>query len=307
MKHYVIGIDHGYGYVKTASSIMQSGVSRQVAKPYFQDDVLEYDGGIYIVGQDRAEHQTVKTSTNEYYLLTLAAMAKELALKSGGTEGIKASVTLGAGLPYAFMESQGKGFRDYLVKNQHVVYWFEGRKFDITIENVYLFPQGFAVIYNRIKADTSICAIDIGSRTVDLISFYRGRAKHETCATLDKLGTLDCIKNMRRALTEGCQITPPEELLQDFMQGDISPRLTKDQRTMLTGIIEQYIEDIFLQIETYGIDLQYDQCVICGGGALAAKNFGRRKNINVEYILDIHANAKGFEHLASTMENSAKR
>lgn len=52
MKHYVIGINHGYGYVKTVSSIMRSDVSRQIVKSYFQDDVLEYDGNIYIVGQD---------------------------------------------------------------------------------------------------------------------------------------------------------------------------------------------------------------------------------------------------------------
>lgn len=306
MKHYVIGIDHGYGFTKTAGSMMQSGVRKQAARPFFKDDILEFDNDIYVVGQNRTEHGTLKTDTKEYYLLTLAAIAMELK-KRVGEENVKASITIGAGLPYAFMENQGEDFKKYLTRNQRVVYWFEGRKYELVFENVYLFPQGFAVIYPMVQQNTNIHALDIGSRTVDLISFMKGKARHDQCATIDKMGTLDCIRNMKKALTDQCQDTVPEELLQDFMQGIVSPRLTRDQKALLSGIVEQYVEEILKQAESYGIDLKYEQCVICGGGAIAVKTYTKRKNLNVSYIEDICANAKGFQKLAASMEKGAEK
>ena len=47
-------------------------------EPYTQKDVLEYNGRYYVVGSGRQPLQRDKTQTEDYYLLTLAAIAKEL-------------------------------------------------------------------------------------------------------------------------------------------------------------------------------------------------------------------------------------
>ncbi len=49
-------------------------------EPYTLNNVLEYDGKYYVVGSGRQPLQKDKTQTEDYYLLTLAAIAKELIL-----------------------------------------------------------------------------------------------------------------------------------------------------------------------------------------------------------------------------------
>ena len=44
-------------------------------------DVLEYGGKFYVVGSGRQALQKNKTQTEDYYLLTLAAIAKELSFR----------------------------------------------------------------------------------------------------------------------------------------------------------------------------------------------------------------------------------
>lgn len=41
---FIIGIDHGYGNLKTANTVTPSGVKIHESEPPFKKDVLEYDG-----------------------------------------------------------------------------------------------------------------------------------------------------------------------------------------------------------------------------------------------------------------------
>ena len=59
MKHYkdklIIGVDHGYGNIKTANTVMPSGVMEYDSKPDVGSDILFYDGKYYIVGEGHKE------------------------------------------------------------------------------------------------------------------------------------------------------------------------------------------------------------------------------------------------------------
>ena len=73
-----IGVDHGYAAMKTVHFSFSSGLVAYEHEPYTQKDVLEYEGRYYVVGSGRQPLQKDKTQTMDYYLLTLAAIAKEL-------------------------------------------------------------------------------------------------------------------------------------------------------------------------------------------------------------------------------------
>ena len=75
---YVIGVDHGYAAMKTVHGSFPSGLVAYEHEPYTQKNVLEYSGTYYVVGSGRQPLQKDKTRTEDYYLLTLAAIAKEL-------------------------------------------------------------------------------------------------------------------------------------------------------------------------------------------------------------------------------------
>ena len=54
----VIGIDHGYGNMKTATRCFPSGVARYDKEPIFQNNLLVYNGMYYQIGE---EHNDAKT------------------------------------------------------------------------------------------------------------------------------------------------------------------------------------------------------------------------------------------------------
>lgn len=92
----IVGVDHGYAAMKTAHFSFPSGLVAYEHEPYTLKDVLEYGGKFYVVGSGRQALQKNKTQTEDYYLLTLAAIAKELSFRHAepATE-----IHLAAGLP----------------------------------------------------------------------------------------------------------------------------------------------------------------------------------------------------------------
>ena len=76
-----IGVDHGYAAMKSAHFSFPTGLVEYDHEPYTQQNVLEYGGKFYVVGSGRQPLQKDKTLTEDYYILTLAAVAKELACR----------------------------------------------------------------------------------------------------------------------------------------------------------------------------------------------------------------------------------
>ena len=74
----VIGIDHGWSMMKTISQVFVTGVKEITTTPALFGDVLEYEGKFYKVGTVRQEVKDTKVEDDSFYLLTLAAVAKEL-------------------------------------------------------------------------------------------------------------------------------------------------------------------------------------------------------------------------------------
>lgn len=109
----MIGVDHGYAAMKTTHCAFPTGLVEYEHEPYTQKDVLEYGGRFYVVGSGRQPLQKDKTRTEDYYLLTLAAIARELDHRSVETT---ADIHLAAGLPLTSFGRDKKSFRDYLYR-----------------------------------------------------------------------------------------------------------------------------------------------------------------------------------------------
>ena len=109
----IIGVDHGYAAMKTAHFSFHTGLVAHEHEPYTLNNVLEYGGKYYVVGSGRQPLQKDKTQMEDYYLLTLAAVAKELAYRNAGTA---ADIHLAAGLPLTSFGRDKKAFRDYLCR-----------------------------------------------------------------------------------------------------------------------------------------------------------------------------------------------
>ena len=108
----IIAVDHGYGNIKTANRIFQSGVVKLKEGQDFAQMPLIYKNERYLVGQGHKAFVADKFVDEDYYILTLAAIAEELSFQGITT----ADIHIAAGLPLTWLGSQAKHFKEYLSK-----------------------------------------------------------------------------------------------------------------------------------------------------------------------------------------------
>ena len=134
----IIGIDHGYGNIKTANHCFPTGISAHNSEPLFTKDMLIYNGKYYLIGEGHKEFLPEKQNDEDYYILTLAAITTELS----DSNLTKADVIIAAGLPLTWTSGQKADFAAYLSKNKEVEFAFRNVDYHIRISDVKIYPQG---------------------------------------------------------------------------------------------------------------------------------------------------------------------
>lgn len=118
-----IALDHGWSSIKGEHTFMETSIVPVDYEPLTKNGLLEYKGKKYIVGQGRLGKQATKTENENYFLLTLAGIAKELQYQ-GKTAA--SHVELYAGVPLTLFGAERKEFRDYLWHKERISFTFEG-------------------------------------------------------------------------------------------------------------------------------------------------------------------------------------
>ena len=143
----VIGVDHGFGNIKTAHCCFRTGVTAYDKKPIFTNEMLVYDGKYYIIGEEHKEFVPDKMSDPDYYIQTLAAVARELFLQNRTT----AKVYLAVGLPLTWVSEQRDNFKAYLLQNEAVDFNYKGTDYHVEFAGASVYPQGFAAVAGIVK------------------------------------------------------------------------------------------------------------------------------------------------------------
>ena len=52
---HIIGVDHGYGNIKTANHCFKTGILGYDSEPLFTGDMLTYNGRYYLIGEGHKE------------------------------------------------------------------------------------------------------------------------------------------------------------------------------------------------------------------------------------------------------------
>lgn len=267
----VIGVDHGYAAMKTAHFSFPSGIVAYDHEPYTRKNVLQYDGKYYVVGSGRQPLQKDKTVSNDYYLLTLATIAKELAYRQADGHS---SVHLAAGLPLTSFGRDKKKFRNYLLRDgTTVVFRYEGCEYSVTITDVSLFPQGYAaaLLQSGLLDEPSIILADIGSWTVDLMRLDNRIPNAETCRSLE-LGMIRCLdeigEHVRRTL--GLSLTTAR--MESVLRGE-SSSIDDNAQVIVQEKAETYVRALLSAIMECGLDFRAMPIIFLGGGASLMKRY----------------------------------
>ena len=213
-KAIIIGVDHGFGNVKTARTCFKSGVTAHDKEPTFKSDLLIYENRYYTIGEEHKEFIPDKALDQDYYLLTLAAIARELRLRSMAT----ARVYLAAGLPLTWVSEQRDTFKTYLLQKPSVDFTFRGAAYHVDFAGAEIYPQGFAAIADRLsefRGVTMLC--DIGNGTMNVMYIRNGKPIPSQCYT-EKYGVQQCMIAVREKLMQKFGATVDDGVIEDVLR-----------------------------------------------------------------------------------------
>lgn len=215
-----IGIDHGYYAIKTRHCSFPAGLTTYGShEPYTRQGLLESGRCFFVCGTGRQPIQRDKTINDNYYLLTMAALAQEIRSRGAPTE---CTVRIAAGLPLTSYGRDKPKFRSYLLcPSQPVQFRYEGVEYSITIADVQLFPQGFAALMaepDLLTDEPSLLLMDIGGWTVDLMRIDNALPVAETAHCLE-LGMIRCIDEIRERVRQETGLSLTDAQIEQMLAG----------------------------------------------------------------------------------------
>jgi len=302
----IIGLDHGYGAIKSSSGfVMTTGITEYEKEPYTSKNVIKYDGKYYVCGSGRQTLVRDKTQDDSYYILTLAAIAKEL--KHRGT-GNKANIILAVGLPLTSYGRDKNKFIKYLKKNdlQPIEFEFEKETYKIYIDEVLVYPQGCLAVNksnSQLITEPSVLICDFGSWTVDTFRVDNEVPNADTCRSLEMgmIRMMDIILEEVRSVT-GLSLTTAQ--IERVMK-NLPCILDEKAKEIVEKQGKIYIDKLMRLLMESGFDVTAIPTIFAGGGAaLVEKNVNRELYAKMEFIKDITANAKAFESVAKRIKGS---
>ena len=290
---YVIGIDHGYGNMKTANCCFKTGLLAYDAEPLFTGDMLVYDGKYYLIGEGHKEFLPDKIRDEDYYILTLVAIAKELQRE----KLTEARVIIAAGLPLTWTSGQKKDFAAYLSKNKEVCFTYQKVDYHITVEGVRIYPQGYAAIADFATTMNGVNMVaDIGNGTMNVLYMINGRPQAGKMYT-EKFGTYQCTLAVREMFMQKTQREINDAIIEEVLITGAANIAPADQK-IIRAIATEYVKDIFRRLREHGYDEGTMMLYITGGGGCLVKNFYKFNADRVKFVDDISAAAKGYEYMA---------
>lgn len=298
---FIIGIDHGYGNIKTANHCFKTGIMACDSEPLFTKDMLVWNGKYYLIGEGHKEFLSDKIRDDDYYALTLVAIAKELS-----AENItEATVHIAAGLPLTWTAGQKESFKSYLTKYDEVAFTWQHTEYKIRISGASIYPQGYAAVaeFGSTMSGVNMVA-DIGNGTMNVLYMIDGRPQSGKMFT-GKFGTYQCTLAVRELFMQKTQREVSDYIIDEVLcEGTVN--IVQSDMKIIKSAVSDYVKDIFRRLREHGYDENTMTLYVTGGGGCLVKNFYKFDKERVKFVDDICAAAKGFEYMAELQMKSGR-
>ena len=293
----IIGIDSGYGNMKTANCCFPASVSAYDKEPVFKENLLVFERKFYLIGEGHKEFLADKTRDLDYYVLALAAIARELNIRKMTCGKIK----IAAGLPLTWVSGQRDEFRDYLMQNKAVDFSFRNVSYHVEIVGVDVFPQGFAAVADRLSDFRGVNMIcDIGNGTMNIM-FINDKKPVSGNMFTEKYGTHQCLLAVRENVMCAHHTTVDEAIINRVFRFGTAD-IKEDYLKTITDTATDYVEGIFQRLREHEYNPELMRLYVLGGGSCLIRNFGVYDASRVTINDDICATAKGYEYLDQWLE-----
>lgn len=291
-KKLIVGIDHGFAMMKYTHGEFSNGLTKIPNGAAIVQNTLIYEGQTYKIGEGRLPMKEDKVSDEDYFILTVAAVCKEM--KHFDTH--EASVTIAAGLPFSRYGVEKDAFQRYLKRSGEIKANLDNEDYVFTIEDVLIYPQCYAAVVKLLNSmEGEALAVDIGSKTIDIVHIVN-HVPSETKSTSvpgGMIAVMERIKNQvfrqtNRQVTETQILAVLQE--EDIIIPEECIRIIREEFTRFAEYMDAKIAEL-------GFDPKMIQIVYAGGGARIMRRFSRNSGKNVRILEDIRANAVGYEYL----------
>ncbi len=295
----LISIDHGNKQIKTNRRTFVAGLHESDTKPPFGQNVLYYNGKYYTLSDRRIPYMRDKTVDERYFILTLFAVAFELAGSSYKADEV-ADVQLAIGLPPAHYGSQYERFEKYFLNRNIIDFSLDDKPYSVYISNAMCFPQAYAAvmpIYQRIRQYPKVAVLDIGGFTADYLIVKNGEADLSACDSLDN-GIITLYNSIKSKINADFDMLLDESDIDAILK----EQPTEYDESVIEIVEEQaqaFINDLFGKLRERMIDLRSGKAVFVGGGSILLKRqIEASGKVNTPIFVDeISANTKGYELL----------
>lgn len=295
----LIAIDHGNHACKSVHFNFVSGLAQHSVRPPMADEVLEYNGEFWTLSGQRLPYRRDKTRDESFFILTLFAIAKELAY--AGPLPSAEKVDLAVGLPpehYGLLKDK---FRDYFKRNQSVQFIYNDKPITIMIRDVFVYPQAFAAIApqkSQLKHHLRLFLVDIGGYTTDVLLLRQGKPDMQFCRSLET-GVITMNNDIIRRVGALHDMQIEDEHISAVLAGKetILPEEVKDT---IRKSAEQHAINILNQLRELKVDLRSNPAVFIGGGSALFRDYLEKSPLvaSATFVESVNANAIGYQAMA---------
>ena len=174
------------------------------------------------------------------------------------------------------------------------------------MDDVAVFPQCYAAVVDKIPTMAKkTLIVDIGSWTIDIMPVINKSPDESKCVTIPK-GLITCMRSINEQCVRQLNGEVDESEIQNIMRYGRSD-IDDEYFAIIKAEIEDFVDKVYNSIREFGYNLKTTPIVFVGGGAVVMKNFGSYDAKNISYNLDVKANARGYEQLATMGLKSTKR
>ena len=287
----ILAVDHGYGNIKTANTVFSNGFVERDTEPVMSTDYLYYGGKYYVLDQGHKNYTKDKVMDNDFYILTVAAIAKELYLRNVRCEKIHLAV----GVPLKWMDSQKESFQAYMLQNSEIRFVYKGRIFEVEIAGCSVMPQCYAAVAEILPEFKGLnMIVDIGNGTMNAMFLQDGRPVENKMWT-ELFGVRQCALKIHQKLLDKFQEDVPDSIINTFLMNrmaDIDP----EYEYWMETTAKEYVRELTAKIFDFGYNEKTMKLYVLGGGAKLLEHFSIFDRSRITFNFDINANAKGYEY-----------
>ncbi len=307
MEEIIVGVDTGNRCIKTRNTVFVAGVKGFDMFPAIGQEVITFNGRHYMLSSKRVSYLQDKTQTEEYFIMTLFAIVKEL--KARGIRFKKnepVPIHLGVGLPPSHVSRLKKRFVEYFDRGQFS-FRYNDQPITIKILDVRLLAQGYAAIANlpsEVKKYPHAFIVDIGGYTTDVMALEHGALDPRFCESLD-YGIIQLYNQIQRQIHTQTGKKLGEDMIDEMLDENSVPMVNKEMRQIALQLTNDYVASMLRKLLELDVDLTINRGIFVGGGSLRLRELIKKSShVDTPYFVsDIHANAVGYELFVKAFES----